>query len=70
MNYIHQLQKENKEMREALADLQNQINTMLVYYSSPKFQGFKNDYAHITTDIFPKLVELRNNAYLHIREKK
>ena len=68
MNYIKQLQEENREMREALADLQNQINTMLIYYSSPKFLGFANDYTHITTDIFPKLVELRNNAYLHLKK--
>lgn len=67
MNYINQLQTENNEMREALQDLQSEINTLLIYYTSPKFQGFSNDFAHVSTDILPKLVELRGKAYIHMR---
>lgn len=68
MNYIAQLQQENRERAEVIKELQEEINTLLIYYTSPKFQGFENDFAHVQTDLLPKLIQLRNNAYLHIKK--
>jgi hypothetical protein len=68
MNYIKQLQEENKEREELIKDLQYKIAELLIYYTSPKFQGFENDFAHVSTDLLPRLVELRNNAYLHLKK--
>lgn len=70
MNYITQLQQENREQREILQDLQTEINEMLIYYTGSKFQGFSNDFAHVSTDILTKLFKLREKAYIHIKKEK
>ena len=70
MNYIKELQSENNEMRNTLMDIQNEIATLLIYYTSPKFQGFQNDFAHVSTDILPRVVKLRESAYIHIKREK
>jgi hypothetical protein len=70
MNYIAQLQQENREQREVLQNLQQEINEMLVYYSSSKFQGFSNDFAHVSTDVITKLFKLRDKAYIHIKKEE
>lgn len=59
MNYIKRLEQENRELRELLARLGARVIELQVYYSAPKFQGIDNDYAHVSTDVLPKLVELR-----------
>ena len=69
MNYIKQLQEENNELRENLRDIQTELNTLLIYYTSPKFQGFNNDFAHVSTDLLPKLVNLRNFSYINTKRE-
>ena len=49
---------------------------MQKYYSSEKFQGTENDYAHIKTDVYPKLSFLKmfmqgsKNSVINIWLKK
>ena len=69
MNYIQKLQAENKALKEALDTAIESTTELLKYYNSDKFFGKENDYAHVTTDVYPKvlnlkseLVKLLNNA--------
>ena len=70
MNYIAQLQQENREQREILQELQEEIQQMLIYYNGAKFQGFSNDFAHVSTDVLTKLVRLRDKAYIHTKREE
>ncbi len=59
MNYIKRLETENEELKATLAMANNEITNLMAYLASSKFHGAENDYAHVSTDIFPKLRELR-----------
>lgn len=60
MNHIHQLQSDNAQMKIALEEARTQLIDLLVYYSSEKFQGSENDFAHVSTDIRPRINEVKN----------
>jgi hypothetical protein len=62
MNYIKKLQTENEGLRANLQEINQEITALLTYYSGPKFQGITNNYAHTTTDIIPRLYELRGKV--------
>jgi hypothetical protein len=38
---------------------ERQVDRLVAYLSSPKFQGADSDYVHIRTDLMPKLMALR-----------
>lgn len=59
MNYIKKLQTENETLRANLREIDGEITALLTYYTGPKFQGILNDYAHTSTDVIPRLYELR-----------
>jgi hypothetical protein len=59
MNYIKKLQTENEALRNNLREIDGEITALMAYYTSAKFQGILNDYAHTSTDIIPRLYELR-----------
>ena len=60
MNYIKFIQEQNSEMQERMNEVHREINAMLIYYTSKKFEGFENNYTHISTDLLPKLFKLRD----------
>jgi hypothetical protein len=59
MNYIKKLQTENETLRANLQELSQEITDLLTYYTGSKFHGILNDYAHASTDVVPRLYELR-----------
>jgi len=54
-NYILRLQNENKALEARIAAILGAATDTEVYYSSTKFQGIDNDYAHVSTDVLPRL---------------
>jgi hypothetical protein len=62
MNYIHKLQQENYELRETITALMTDVAYYQHYFMSPKFQGIDNDFAHVSTDVLPKLSHLMATA--------
>lgn len=58
--YINRLQDENAALREQLEAARRAVIDMQSYLQSSKFHGPENDYVHVSTDINPKLSELRN----------
>jgi hypothetical protein len=59
MNHIVKLQQENKELKQAIEDAIQLIVDMQAYYNSEKFHGFENDFAHVKTDVYPKISFLK-----------
>ena len=59
MNHIKKLQAENLELKQTIEQTIEMLIEMQKYYSSEKFQGFENDYAHIQTDVYPKISFLK-----------
>jgi molecular chaperone GrpE (heat shock protein) len=55
MNYIHQLQNEIAELKEQNNQIEAELLNYVIYFRSEKFQGFENDYAHVSTDLLPKM---------------
>lgn len=60
MNYIKKLEQENDALRATLHDIEDTVAGLLIYYRGKKFQGFDNDFAHVSTDLIPRLQELRS----------
>lgn len=59
MNYIKNLQHENETLKQGFENAIQQIIEMQKYYRLEKFQGFENDFAHVSTDVAPKLDALK-----------
>ncbi len=59
MNYIKNLQLDNATMKQDIKNTIQQIIEMQKYYRLEKFQGFDNDFAHVSTDVAPKLDALK-----------
>lgn len=59
MNYIKQLQTENQELKNSMEYALELLIEMQSYYSSDKFMGPENDYAHIKTDVYPRISALK-----------
>ena len=64
MNYIKKLEQEKKQLLMQLFDCQDMALDIALYLSSEKFQGTKNDFVHVSTDIRPKVIELLNKIRL------
>ena len=62
MNYIKQLQQENEKLKMQLFCINQVAIEQLQYFTLPKFQGVENDFAHVTTDVLPKIEFFRNNS--------
>lgn len=60
MNYIKQLQEENKQLKEQLKEINETSMEYLKYFSLPKFNGIENDYCHVSTDIYYKIDNIKN----------
>jgi hypothetical protein len=59
MNYISFLQDKNEAQGRAMAEAVTLLSDLMHYLESSKFQGPDNDYVHVSTDIFPKVREIR-----------
>ena len=59
MNYINFLQDKNEAQGRAMAEAVTLLSDLMSYLESSKFQGPDNDYVHVSTDIFPKVREIR-----------
>jgi hypothetical protein len=59
MNHIHRLTQERDEAQEALRQTNEALTELLAYLSSSKFHGVDNDVVHVSTDIAPKLRDIR-----------
>jgi len=59
MNYIKLLELRNKQLEEKISEAHDLTVDLMVYYSLPKFQGTQNDYAHVSTDVLPKLTQIK-----------
>jgi hypothetical protein len=62
-NYIKRLEADRRALECQLIDVRNELTELLTYLNSSKFQGDGNDYVHVSTDIFPKLAELRTKSH-------
>lgn len=60
MNYIKKLELENQQLTDKLEAVRKAIIDAQIYYTLPKFQGTGNDYAHVSTDVYPRLQEIKN----------
>lgn len=60
MNYIHQLQNENARLKNDLSAARDRLIELECYLLSTKFQGVDNDYVHVSTDILPKITNVRS----------
>lgn len=56
-----ELLAENAELLEKLVQINEEITDLFAYYGSPKF---REDYAFVSTDIMPRLRNLRNVAMI------
>jgi len=62
MNYIHQLQAQLSAYREATKALEATITDVETYYTSSKFHGSANDYAHVSTDVLKRLNDIKQSV--------
>lgn len=61
MNYIQFLQDKTESQSRTMAETVTLLSDLMAYLASPKFQGPERDYVHVSTDIVPKLREIRLN---------
>ena len=59
MNYISFLQDKNEAQGRAMAEAVTLLSDLMSYLESSKFQGPDRDHVHVSTDIFPKIREIR-----------
>lgn len=67
MNYIKQLQTENRELRNGLQNLNQEIMDFFCFLCGPKFTGLENGERKdwiATTDVKHFLIELRSKTLL------
>lgn len=58
-NYIKKLQSENEQLKKNMEYAIELLIDMQRYYNSEKFHGVENNYAHVTTDVYPKISSLK-----------
>lgn len=58
MNYINRLAKERQQVQAQLEAIRREIVSLQTYYLSDKFTGPDRDYAHVRTDVLPRLANL------------
>ena len=59
MNYIQSLREANDEKTATICAAVEELTNLMAYLQTSKFQGPDMDYVHISTDLFPKLREIR-----------
>jgi len=59
MNHIDRLTRERNETREVLSDALDMVHDLMLYLHSSKFAGVDNDYIHVSTDLLPKVCDIR-----------
>jgi hypothetical protein len=62
MNHIAKLTKDRNDLRDKLAAIREELATLESYYTSSKFSWPDNDYAHVRTDLLPRLSTLKSLA--------
>jgi hypothetical protein len=63
MNHIQRLTQERAEALAELDALRASIRELVEYYGSAKFYWPNNDFAHVTTDLYPRLIALLSQSY-------
>jgi hypothetical protein len=58
-NHIARLTRERDEAQALVRQIREDLTDLLKYLGSPKFHGPENNYVHISTDIWPKLLEIQ-----------
>jgi hypothetical protein len=61
MNYIKKLEEENKQLKNSIDEAINELTEYQKYFNSSKFSGIQNDFAHVSTDVYLKISNLKNN---------
>jgi len=59
MNHIERLTRERNETREVLSDALDMVHDLMLYLHSSKFAGVDNDYIYVSTDLLPKVCDIR-----------
>lgn len=59
MNYIAKLKTENEQLKAGIENAITQLIEHQSYLNSQKFAGIENDFAHVSTDIYPKFTEIK-----------
>ena len=58
MNYIKQLQQENKELKETIQATAEEVQNILFYLGSKKFQGMENNFVN-AQEMQTKILNIR-----------
>jgi hypothetical protein len=61
MNYIKQLKNENEQLKNSIEAAINELIEYQKYFNSSKFSGLENNFAHVSTDVYLKITNLKNN---------
>lgn len=59
MNYFAKLKTENDNLKIGIENAIAQLIEYQRYYNSQKFAGIEIDYAHVSTDVYPKFTEIK-----------
>jgi|GEM_PF-6175781 len=59
MNHIKKLQSDNITLKEGIETAINELIEYQRYYSLDKFKGIENDFAHVSTDIYAKITNIK-----------
>ena len=59
MNYIERLTRERNEAREVIEASLDMVHDLMLYLHSSKFAGVDNDYIYVSTDLLPKVCDIR-----------
>ena len=63
MNYINKLREENKELKNQLSEIKEDLNTFLIYLNSSKFQGVENNWIN-SSEVVNWARELRQRTLI------
>ena len=59
MNYFAKLKTENEQLKTGIENAIAQLIQYQSYLNSQKFAGIENDFAHVSTDVYPKFTEIK-----------
>ena len=59
MNHIENLTRQRDEARETLESALDRVEDLILYLQSSKFAGTENDYIYVSTDLLPKVCDIR-----------
>lgn len=58
-NHIENLTRQRDEARETLEGALEMVHDLMLYLHSSKFAGTENDYIYVSTDLLPKVCDIR-----------